>query len=122
MQICEITKKIKIIPKFIIYQNNYWTITKINKNNIIHSYLIILDSELKILKIKSNYRHPNIEPNSKEFCISTTLIGKKYTTELNKFIIEMFKIYNMDSVQQRGFWNDLEYIEEYNANIQTQII
>ena len=85
----------EIVPKIMYYQNKIHDITFVDPALIIKGYKIgIEDSKIRSL-ILSN-RHPNCNPNTKEFCLPPNVIGAN-VDDVKDLLSYLLTVYNMES-------------------------
>ncbi len=99
-----IDKKL-IIPKRLIFENNVYYLTKLDKILIIKSYVIEL-KDSRIVRLFLNNRHPNCDPSTNLFCLPDYFIDTKITKQRLLLIENLLETYNMNNC----YWSPWKYI------------
>jgi len=104
----EIIIKKEIIPKIMYYQNKMYDIIFTDPSLIIKEYKIILN-KLKIESLKLFNSHPNCNPNTNEFCLPNSVIGKEFVY-IKDMINYLLSVYNLESCYFNP-WGLIKYKE-----------
>ncbi len=98
-----------IIPKKLIFEDNVYYITKVDKILIIKSYILELINS-KIIRLFLNVKHPNCDPSTNLFCLPEYFINSKITKQRLLLIENLLETYNMNNC----FWSPWKYISYSN--------
>jgi hypothetical protein len=104
-----------IIPDKLICNSNFYKITITDSNYIIKGFEVYTKSN-KIEKIKLNEKHPNCNPDTKEFCIPSFVKGMNFNDDSIQIITNMLKIFNFQSSYYNP-WCVFELINDYKGEM-----
>jgi hypothetical protein len=99
--------KCKIDPKIMWYKNNYYEI-KVKSEFVINEYFITLkDGHLDCVKFKPT--HPNKDPKTNEYCISTDFKEDLFDVDSINDLEDQIMIYNFMNYYDKPWHGIIEY-------------
>ncbi len=104
--------KVNILPNTMIYLGELYDVTpvdgKAEKELRVNGYTIYKEDDRLVKIILDCDFHPNCRADTKEFCISSSLIGQLVNMDLISLINSSISVYNMDTAFERP-WGKIEY-------------
>lgn len=96
-----------IIPRKLIFNNQLYKITNLEKKFEIKGYTVkTVDGKIDMILLKNP--HPNAYPKTGEFCIPSTLRNHKLSKDTKKAIKSMLLCFNLDDCYFTP-WDEIEY-------------
>lgn len=96
-----------IIPRKLIFNNQIYKITKLDKKFQINGYVVkTVEGKIDMVILRS--AHPNALPKTGEFCIPSTLRKHELNENTKKMIKNMLICYNLDDCYFTP-WDEIDY-------------
>ena len=105
--------KTNIVPNTMIYLRELYDVIPVNekakKELTVRGFTIVKDENNSLLKVILDCDfHPNCRLDTKEYCFSTSLLGRTVDKNLISIISSSISTYNMDTAYERP-WGKIDY-------------
>lgn len=107
MELKRIKVRNLIVPRRLIFKNEFYKILDYPNKYVVKGYTVVLVDN-KIDEIEIGDSHPNANPRTGEFCIPNTLRNFPLNDETKKIIHNILSCFNLDDCYFTP-WHEIQY-------------